>query len=491
MMDIATGGERRLRLLYLVNPRNSPSEMAGRAGWNRVRVWPPLSILTVAGLTPKSWDVQILDENLEDFDYESLPRPDLVGVTAFTCQATRAYEVAANFRRRGIPVVMGGIHSSMYRKEALRFVDSVVIGEAETIWAEVLEDCLAGKLRRIYAGTLSDHFETPPARHSLVRGRYVLGSVQTTRGCPLACRFCSVTAFNGRKFRHRPIEDVLAELELMSGKFVLFADDNLIGTRKDHMAYAKELFRGMIKHGIKKYWSAQVTLNMAEDQELLSLAKQSGCVGVYIGFESPNPDSLREVNKNFNLRFGVEYFKEAVRQIHRAGIGVTGAFILGIDRDKPGAAKMIVDCVKECEIDAGTVLTLTPLPGTELYDQMAKEGRIILTDYPHDWKYYNLIVPTCTFKNLTWREMEREREQLYDGLLRSRVKIWMRAFRTVVNTRDLRTGVLFLLANLSYRRNWRVYEAMRKSLAWREGEGSRRRCSDRRLFGSHLKLLQH
>jgi radical SAM superfamily enzyme YgiQ (UPF0313 family) len=476
-------------LLYLINPRNAIEEMAGKSGLNRVRTWPPLSILTVAGLTPKSWEVRILDENLESFDYESMPRPDLVGITAFTCQATRAYEVATTFRQKRIPIVMGGIHASMCKEEAQRYVDSVVIGEAETVWAQVLEDTLRDRLRPLYSGTLTEWLDSPPARHELVKDKYLLGTLQTTRGCPLGCNFCSVTAFNGRKYRHRPIKDVLDELEVLPYKLLLFADDNLIGTRKDHMEYAKNLFRAMIKRGIRKLWSAQVTINMADDPELLKLAKRSGCFGVFIGFESPNPESLKTVNKNFNLRFGIDYYKEAVRRIHKAGIGVSGSFIIGIDDDKPGAAEMIVNIVKECNIDAVSVQTLTPLPGTELYDQMVNEERLFLTDYPKDWKYYNLIFPTFKLKNFSWSELKRERDQLYKGFL-SKFNILIRFFKTLMDTRDLRVAVIFLFSNLSAQRNWDIYDTIRNSLTEREKVQPVKSYMEKGLYGKHVEIIR-
>src|SRR5215467_7992304 len=203
-------------LLYLINPRNLLEKISRNKLLNKLRVWPPLSIMTVAGLTPRSWEVQILDENLEWFDFEKMRRPSLVGITAFTCQATRGYEVAEIFRRLKVPVVMGGIHASLCPKEAERFADAVVTGEAESVWPTVLDDALAGRLKQRYCGVYRDPFTTAPARHDLVRGKYLLGALQTGRGCPLNCRFCSVTSFNGSRFRRRPIAEVLDEAEMVT-----------------------------------------------------------------------------------------------------------------------------------------------------------------------------------------------------------------------------------------------------------------------------------
>lgn len=457
-------------LLYLINPRNLLEKVSSSRLWNKLRVWPPLSIMTVAGLTPRSWDVEILDENLEWFDYHKMRRPALVGVTAFTCQATRAYEVAALFRELNVPVVMGGIHASLCAAEAEKFCDAVVTGEAESIWTTVLDDALQGRLRSRYTGIYPDPFTTQPARHDLVKGKYLLGALQTGRGCPLNCRFCSVTSFNGSRFRRRPIDEVLHEFEMITSKVTFFSDDNLIGTRSDDIAYSKELFRGMIARGINKKWTGQLTINFADDDELLRLAHDSGCIAVYIGFESPDPEILKEMHKQYNLRFGRDSYLRAVRRIHEAGIGVTGNFILGSDADKPGVADLIVQTVKECGIDGSPFTTMTPLPGTELYRQISREGRLILKHYPQDWMYYNLVQPTFEYKNFDWLNLRREIEKVYDGLLRSRLYIVRRAFRTLRSTRNGRLALMYFLANLNYRNNWKLYESISESIAHRECE---------------------
>ena len=280
--------------LYLVNPDN-PVVSLNKVHWNRLnkyRVWKPLGLLVVAGLTPPDWEVTLIDENLGHPDYGRLPKPDLVGVTAFTSQAPRAYEVAAMYRATGVPVVMGGIHATFCRDEALEHADAVVTGEAESVWGQVLADARNHALRRVYEGGISDMDAIPPARHDLLHGRYYFGSVQTTRGCPLNCSFCSVTAFNGGTFRHRPVADVIRELRLIREKVILFVDDNLIGTATDHLAYSKDLFRAMIREGLTRPWICQATINFADDDELLELAARSGCQGVFIGFESPTVEGL-------------------------------------------------------------------------------------------------------------------------------------------------------------------------------------------------------
>src|SRR3990172_8159462 len=219
--------------LYLINPSNPLVSIikVKESRWNRYRVWKPLSVMVLARLTPPEWEIRIVDENLGVPDYPAMPRPDLVGITAFTSQANRAYEVAAHFRSLGVPVVMGGIHATMCRDEVMDRVDSVVTGEAEAVWPQVLEDARNGSLKRQYDGGLGKINTVPLARHDLLACGYAFGAIQTTRGCPLNCTFCSVTAFNGAHYRRRPIPDVVREFPLIREKHVLLVDDNLIGTR--------------------------------------------------------------------------------------------------------------------------------------------------------------------------------------------------------------------------------------------------------------------
>ena len=196
--------------LCLINPCNPIVSLAKvkESRWNRYRVWKPLGLMVLAGLTPREWEISIVDENLGAPDYPAMPRPDLVGITAFTSQANRAYEAASHFQRLGVPVVMGGIHATMCMDEVMERVDSVVTGEAEGIWPQVLEDACHGSLKRRYDGGLAEINDVPFARHDLPAAGYACGAIQTTRGCPLNCSFCSVTAFNGARYRHRPIPDV-------------------------------------------------------------------------------------------------------------------------------------------------------------------------------------------------------------------------------------------------------------------------------------------
>jgi radical SAM superfamily enzyme YgiQ (UPF0313 family) len=439
--------------LCLINPSNPLVSIVKikESRWNRYRVWKPLSLMVLAGLTSAEWEITIVDENLGVPDYPAMPRPDLVGVTAFTSQANRAYEVASYFRRLGVPVIMGGIHATMCLDEVLERVDSVVTGEAEGVWPQVLEDARHGSLKRQYDGGLAEIRDVPLARHDLLASGYAFGAVQTTRGCPLNCTFCSVTAFNGARYRQRPIPDVVQEFQSIREKRVLVVDDNLIGTRPEHIARAKDLFRAMVRANLRKEWIAQATINFADDEEVLELAAKAGCSGVFIGFESPTPEGLRELGKKFNLLKGRD-FRASVRRIQRHNILVVGSFIVGLDIDEPGIGRRIADVASQYGVDNLNVLFLTPLPGTRLWDQMNAEGRIALNGFPEDWKYYTLTYPVARYGQLPLDDVIQEmiscNRQFYSvpRILR----------RVCNNVLQRRAPLISFVGNLSYRSNIRV-----------------------------------
>ena len=439
--------------LYLINPSNPLVSIVNvkESRWNRYRVWKPLSLMVLAGLTPPEWEISIVDENLGAQDYRAMPRPDLVGITAFTSQASRAYEVATQFRRLGVPVVMGGIHATMCLEEAMERVGSVLTGEAEGIWPQVLEDARNGGLKRRYDGGLAEISDVPIARHDLLAAGYACGAIQTTRGCPLNCSFCSVTAFNGAHYRQRPIADVVREFHLIREKYVLVVDDNLVGTRSDHISRAKDLFRAMAQANLRKRWVAQASINFADDEELLALAAKAGCSGVFIGFESPTPEGLLELGKKFNLLKGRDFFA-SVRRIQRHGILVVGSFIIGLDIDEPGIGKLIAEAASRYGVDILNALFLTPLPGTRLWDQMKSEDRIALDTFPEDWKYYTLTLPVARYKNMSLDGIIGEMTSC-DRDFYSMPRILRRVWSSLWQSRK---PLISLVGNFSYRNNLRL-----------------------------------
>ncbi len=408
-------------------------------------------MMVLAGITPPEWEVTILDENLGPVDYTAMPRPDLVGITAFTSQANRAYQAAAYFRSVGVPVVMGGIHATMCLEEAGKHVDSVVTGEGEHVWPAVLADAKQGKLKPRYEGGVADEAKMHAARHDLLPRVYFFGSIQTTRGCPLNCNFCSVTSFNGAKYRQRPIADVVREFALIPEDRVLVVDDNLIGIRPEHIKRAKNLFRAIAAANLNKKWVAQATINFGDDEELLELAAQAGCRGIFIGFESPTPEGLRELGKKFNLLRNRD-FPATVRRIQKHKIMVVGSFIIGLDTDKPGAGKLVATAAKRYGVDLMNTLFLTPLPGTKLWERMWAEGRVALDKFPKDWNYFTLTFPVARYTNLSTDAIIREMFFCNNDFY-SIPTIIRRTFRSVWHRRQ---PLINLVGNLSAWGNIRI-----------------------------------
>ena len=312
-------------------------------GWEKGRLWgelafkfPTLSLASIAAVTPPEWEVSLLDDNFESPDYAS--DADIIALTAMTPQAPRAYQIADEFRRRGKTVVMGGFHASNLPDEALGHVDAVVVGEGELSWPQLLEDFSRGTLRQVYhSGTPAGMDRIPVARREIFAGkRYLLtNTIQTTRGCPFDCEFCSVTAFYGRTYRKRPVADVLRELEQLRKKnsFLFFVDDNLVADRR----YALELFSGMKSMDFK--WLSHSPIDFAADRELMKAAGESGCYGMFVGFESLNQDSLAAMGKVTN-RSG-SYLEDA-KAFRDNGIGILGSFVLGYDGDTPAIFEQLL-----------------------------------------------------------------------------------------------------------------------------------------------------
>jgi radical SAM superfamily enzyme YgiQ (UPF0313 family) len=458
--------------LYLINPSNLLVSIVKvkESRWNRYRVWKPLSLMVLAGLTGPEWEITIVDENLGVPDYQAMPRPDLVGITTFTSQANRAYELAAQFRNLGVPVVMGGIHATMCLDEVMQRVDSVVTGEAESIWRQVLDDVRQHSLKRRYDGGLARITDIPLARQDLLTAGYAFGAIQTTRGCPLNCSFCSVTAFNGARYRQRPIADVVREFQSIREKRVLVVDDNLIGTRDEHIARAKDLFGALAKARLAKQWIAQATINFADDQELLQLAAKAGCRGVFIGFESPVPEGLAEVGKKFNLLKSRD-FRDSVRRIQRHGILVVASFIIGLDVDKRGIGKRIAETARRYGVDYLNVLFLTPLPGTQLWNQMTSQGRIVLDNFPEDWKYYTLTFPVARYKNLSLDDTIEEMlccDWDFYSIPNILQRVWTNLWRR-------RIPIVTLVGNLTYRNNLPL--SVRTLTEFKHRYADRRNCA--------------
>lgn len=368
----------------------------------RVFLLPPLTFPVLGALTPDHHEIEVIEERVRPIPYDR--DYDLVGITFVTPFSKRAYEIADRFRSAGSTVVFGGPHASVRPEEALRHADSIVIGEAEEVWKNLLTDFENGRLKKRYGtGHLLDMARFPRPRLDLIPGEFTFrNSTLASKGCRFHCNFCFTAAFNRYQHRCRPIEDVIGDIEDMGGtgfgrNLFNFWDDNLIG----NPGYTKKLLKAMI--GLDKKWGAAVSSNITNDDEMLKLLERSGCIAVFIGMESINSKSLRESSKYHNR---VSKYGEMIRKLHDHGIGITGAFVFGFDHDDSSVFDRTLEVVKRIDLDCMTPAILTPLPGTPLHDRMNHEGRI----FDHDWEHYDYF-------HVVFRPKLMTPQDLYEGFL--------------------------------------------------------------------------
>jgi len=346
-----------------------------RRGPGHVLVVPPMSLCAVAAATPPEVEVSIIDEAVEAIDFHQ--EADLVGITAMTSTAPRAYEIARAFRDRGKKVVLGGMHPSALPTEALQSADAVLIGEAEGIWPQVVEDARQDRLARIYQSPRPPDPELiPPPRRELLKkeGYITTAVVQTSRGCPHGCAFCTVSKFFGRAYRFRPLQQVLDEIGSLKEKLVLLIDDNILAVPR----HAQELFQRMI--GLGKRWLGQASLSGLRDPALLKLAARSGCRALFVGFESLSQAALDRFGKGFNI---VSRYQDVISRLHDVGIGVIASFMFGLDEDTEATFEQTLAFAERSRVDILQLSILTPLPGTRLYEEMEEQGRIIDRNWAH------------------------------------------------------------------------------------------------------------
>ncbi len=368
---------------------------------------PPLALAILDGLTPDHHNVQLVDDIVEDIDFSG--PYDLVAITAMTMQVERAYQIADAFRERGVKVIMGGMHPTVLPQEVKQHADSVVIGEADYLWEQILDDCQSNNLQDFYEDTSFRDFEklVIPKWDNLNLGIYAkrIGAklpimpIFTTRGCPLGCKFCSVTKFFGKSIRVKPVSHVIQEIESTGATEYLFVDDN-ITCNPD---YSRELFGALAGRNLN--WMSQISTTVMKNPDLIDLAAKAGCSGVLVGVETLSQPSLKTVNKGFNK---VEQYEEMIARMHKNGIKPLLSFIFGFDEDTPDQLRYTVEFCKKNKVGIATFWILTPLPGTELFAEMEKEGRI---EYD-DWTMFD-----CT--KVLFQPRNFSKQQLYDSYWKS------------------------------------------------------------------------
>lgn len=330
----------------------------------------PLTLPYLAALTPSDWEIKLLDEQLDDVDFDAAV--DIVAITTWTLHSFRAYDIADEFRRRGVPVIIGGPHTFFHAEEAKEHCDAVGIGEAERIWNQMLQDAIQGRLKEIYkAELLPDLAGLPLPRYELLDmrryGPFKTFTVSSSRGCPFRCDFCSERFMLGEGYRYRPVSDVIGEIKHWRLRNVLFGDSNFGGKRN----HTLELMEALIP--LKIRWSALWSSYLCNDGEFLDLAKRSGLLHVNIGIESINPDTLNGMNKRINK---VSQYDEMLANLRRRGISYSLNFIFGWDGETEGAFDATLNFLHEHKVPVAYFNILTPVKGTPLYDRLENEGRI-------------------------------------------------------------------------------------------------------------------
>ena len=436
--------------IALVNPVSRRSE-----GYHTANgAVPQLGLQVLARLTPDEHHVDIIDEALGASRTEELLRAgnyDLVGLTAYTSSATRAYEIAGLCRQQGIATIMGGAHATAVPDEPGAYVDSVAVGECDVIWQQILADAQAGRLAKRYDGSLADlsagHGAGKQGLHP-INGHYERSCIQTSRGCPVGCDFCSVTRFSGRTIRRRPISDIIDEWNQTDTDYIFVVDDNFFGVGQDHVEWARELLKAIIKHGRKRYWFSQTSLNIGADVDSLRLAYKAGCRSMLVGLETFNDSTLQSFSKGLNRKLLTDY-RKLVDGFHKAGLAMMGCFIAGGDQDTQDTVAETALRAVQLGIDIIQFTTLTPLPGTKLYERWLTEKRLTATDYPTDWERYTFTETVFKPALITQEQLDEAIYELRWGAARY-PWVWKRTLRSFLRTRSLTSSVFVHWANSGY-----------------------------------------
>jgi radical SAM superfamily enzyme YgiQ (UPF0313 family) len=328
----------------------------------------PLTIAALAGVTPDEIELSFFDDRIEDVNYDA--PTDLVGISVQTFTAKRAYEIADEFCRRKVLVVLGGFHVSAVPDEAAQHADAIVVGQAEELWPRLLEDARHGRLQRVYQQQQRPSLQGLRYSRNIFQGKKYLHihMVEFGRGCPYSCGFCSVSQFFGRRKDCRPVGEVIDEIRALPRGLIEFVDDNLIGD----LPKVKELLRALIP--LKIRWVAQVGIEIAFDNELLELAAASGCAGLLIGLESLNEESLRQMGKS--IRCHADAFSDAIAKVHAYGIRICASFLFGYDHDTSETFQRTLQFAKQHKFLLALFNHLTPFPGTPLYSEMQVQQRL-------------------------------------------------------------------------------------------------------------------
>ncbi|MHC4401565.1 MAG: B12-binding domain-containing radical SAM protein [Planctomycetota bacterium] len=400
----------------------------------------PLQLGVIAGLTPPDVEVVLYDDRMEPIPYDE--PTDLVGITVETFTAKRAYEISGEFRNRGVPVILGGMHPTLIPEEAARHADSVFLGDAEFLWSKVLDDARRGKLRPVYRAKPGPPQPGTLTRRDLFRGKGYLPItlLQFSRGCRFCCSFCATSAYFNKTHYRRAVREVVEEIEAQDRKLLFFVDDNILA---DHEA-AKILCRELIP--LKIRWCSQASIDMTRDLELMRLMAKSGCLGHVVGFESLNAESLRSAKKIPNLTGGFQHYAPQLEIMRDFGLQLWGAFTFGYDHDTVESVERTLEFAIANKFCFAAFNVLTPYPNTPFYTALQAEGRLL-----YDGRWW--LHPEYRFNYAAFHPKLMEPEELTDVCFRARSRfnnlrsIITRAFDFKTNMRSLYRLALYLIYN--------------------------------------------
>lgn len=443
-----------------------------------IRTWQmqPLGIAVLSGLTPNKWEKVFYDDRFEEINYDE--KADLVAITTEAYTARRAYQIAVQFKQKGIRVIMGGFHATARPDEILEYADSVCVGEAESLWGSILEDAIKGKLKKRYKAKPDLPLKGIIPDRSIFQGKnyFKLALVETGRGCNYHCTFCSIASFYKSSYRQRPVDEIIEEIKGLREKVIFFIDDNIVG----NMAQAKKLFKAMI--GLNVGWITQASINIASDPDLLKLMKKSGCIGILIGFESLSKKNLKSFDKAVNVSVD---FSQALETIREHGLLIYGTFVFGMEDDTPEFMQETVEFAVREKMFIGAFAHVVPFPGTALYERMKKEGRLLDDTW---W-----LSSTFRFGDIVYKPYAMDAERLEEESFKAKKvfysfsSIFRRSADFKANLSSLKKTVVFFGLNL----------LMKKEVSQRKGlplgrihydEPEINKTKKEAAYGSHGKV---
>ncbi len=409
----------------------SPSSEINKKTPKSIKI-PEIALSIIASLTPPDFDIEIIEEETRNIDFNA--DCDIVGISSMTANSVRAYDIGDKFKKNGKTVVFGGIHPTIKPDEALAHGDSVVIGEAEGAWTTLLDDFKNNRLKQKYNGFHPELCDYPYPKLRKEKGVRIFDvlPILTTKGCPYSCSFCSIHNIFGNKIRHMPVDKVIEYIKSTGGKNFLVVDDNIMGYPK----YAKELFRKMASLNIN--WVGQSSISFAKDIELMQLARDSGCKGLFFGLETVSKTQLKNFRKNFTT---IEKIEEAIKKIKDMGILFQASLVFGFDDDTEHVFDETLDFLMRNKLNSASINILTPYPGTKIYQQLKKEGRIL----SENWKYYDTTNVVYQPKNISPEKLAEE----YQRVKKEFYSIGSIAKRFLGN---IDHPLLYFLINMGYRK---------------------------------------